>query len=101
LKYDIDDALAKSSFNGAVTFSLRKSLDQFFVFCHGPKLQWGRNFFVTEISRKPTNLLVVLLLQWGRNFFVTEISTTADAVTIDYTLQWGRNFFVTEIYTAR
>ena len=61
-------------FNGAVTFSLRK------LHNHGKKktkaisLQWGRNFFVTEITgpREEENQ-ELSKLQWGRNFFVTEI----------------------------
>ena len=39
-------------FNGAVTFSLRKSVHPIRDEGQGvPRLQWGRNFFVTEISR--------------------------------------------------
>ena len=86
-------------------------------------LQWGRNFFVTEIGLRFSSLHAVLLLQWGRNFFVTEISAMLlldkkdqrgrfnGAVTFSLRkyeresqkiakylwLQWGRNFFVTEI----
>ena len=38
------------SFNGAVTFSLRKSLNLEWMNVNiDDWLQWGRNFFVTEI----------------------------------------------------
>ena len=38
-------------------------------------LQWGRNFFVTEIIEKDIgDINEKFELQWGRNFFVTEIS---------------------------
>ena len=85
-------------------------------------LQWGRNFFVTEINiTTRDNILKLEPLQWGRNFFVTEISIKKKtdkgrkcfngAVTFSLRksawvicqstthvqLQWGRNFFVTEI----
>ena len=39
-------------------------------------LQWGRNFFVTEIMRIKPELQDhhdIEELQWGRNFFVTEM----------------------------
>ncbi len=112
-------------FNGAVTFSLRKLL----VIHHQPLLylvglQWGRNFFVTEIrytrmtylqterfngavtfslrkslfalaSKKETSSL-----QWGRNFFVTEMIIDFPNLIFVSELQWGRNFFVTEIRHA-
>ena len=85
-------------------------------------LQWGRNFFVTEIKTNVSgNVRVNARLQWGRNFFVTEIflnlhisgqhirfngavtfSLRKFPITIKWktarmVLQWGRNFFVTEI----
>ena len=37
------------------------------------------------------------MLQWGRNFFVTEIFMKLWKEKYGTTLQWGRNFFVTEI----
>ena len=37
-------------------------------------LQWGRNFFVTEIWKRKFPYGDRLPLQWGRNFFVTEMS---------------------------
>ena len=85
-------------------------------------LQWGRNFFVTEITLSPTANIIdqpscfngavtfslrkfrfgssklnSLSLQWGRNFFVTEISTILQGIVGMSLLQWGRNFFVTEM----
>ena len=45
------------------------------MICHGltQKLQWGRNFFVTEIWKLQASNLEATQLQWGRNFFVTEM----------------------------
>ena len=110
------------SFNGAVTFSLRKYDNPISMTVTHRTLQWGRNFFVTEIWEYfcvPTE--GAISLQWGRNFFVTEISNSRilpippfrfnGAVTFSlrkyeysilecdslFALQWGRNFFVTEI----
>ena len=85
-------------------------------------LQWGRNFFVTEIymaghtlhrgspcfngavtfslRKSPKNVgsvFTLWLLQWGRNFFVTEIGNLKMISSNLFPLQWGRNFFVTEI----
>ena len=85
-------------------------------------LQWGRNFFVTEICVDPpqerdlqcfngavtfslrklikwsNNGLRKSWLQWGRNFFVTEIGDRVSfSSSVRCLLQWGRNFFVTEI----
>ncbi len=89
-------------FNGAVTFSLRKSRQYTTAQATAEaKLQWGRNFFVTEI-----HFTLRLLqkegreLQWGRNFFVTEIGIAEYVEMLTDRLQWGRNFFVTEIGTA-
>ena len=39
-------------------------------------LQWGRNFFVTEMFLKKSKKMSNFKLQWGRNFFVTEICIT-------------------------
>jgi len=63
---------------------------------HNP-LQWGRNFFVTEMAYGASAFTQILALQWGRNFFVTEIMTLYSSQVVGLTLQWGRNFFVTEI----
>ena len=49
-----------------------------------------------EISKKEQNLL-----QWGRNFFVTEINHISPSSQEVSELQWGRNFFVTEIDGVR
>ena len=87
-------------FNGAVTFSLRKSNGNAGYLRGRAELQWGRNFFVTEIPNAITATLplLILKLQWGRNFFVTEISNKQSVGQPSMTpLQWGRNFFVTEI----
>ena len=63
-----------------------------------PPLQWGRNFFVTEIGETLKKVDTTTgKLQWGRNFFVTEISKVSLANVTQHKLQWGRNFFVTEI----
>ena len=45
-------------FNGAVTFSLRKSKLTNTDLDDANLLQWGRNFFVTEIESKPFNIRV-------------------------------------------
>ena len=67
--------LGGKRFNGAVTFWLRKFSHRMQDRREMDKLQWGRNFLVTEISCKQRPVLVVSLpLQWGRNFLVTEIS---------------------------
>ena len=85
-------------FNGAVTFSLRKFDTPIQIKIEVNRLQWGRNFFVTEICIKDTWRLWVFQLQWGRNFFVTEIIKPIAALSLrSSSLQWGRNFFVTEI----
>ena len=61
-------------FNGAVTFSLRKCANLEDANLTGADLlQWGRNFFVTEIYIQLVHLELQEKLQWGRNFFVTEI----------------------------
>ena len=60
-------------------------------------LQWGRNFFVTEINDGTSKTITFDGLQWGRNFFVTEIILSHIALSGPLLLQWGRNFFVTEI----
>ena len=39
-----------------------------------------------------------IMLQWGRNFFVTEIADRKKAESRLFKLQWGRNFFVTEMF---
>ena len=65
--------------------------------CPFSYLQWGRNFFVTEILMKKRHGKQSTILQWGRNFFVTEISLAIAGTLSASTLQWGRNFFVTEI----
>ena len=88
-----------SCFNGAVTFSLRKL---YFVLATAVvtscALQWGRNFFVTEIAMLDVqHKILEVMLQWGRNFFVTEIQLVAIYGLLLQVLQWGRNFFVTEI----
>ena len=37
-------------------------------------LQWGRNFLVTEMKGRGSQVCVIKLeLQWGRNFLVTEM----------------------------
>ncbi len=64
---------SSKSFNGAVTFSLRKSANTAAEKIVVLSLQWGRNFFVTEISYHERNQFLLRWLQWGRNFFVTEI----------------------------
>ena len=64
---------ASFCFNGAVTFSLRKYHDRVLEVRSSILLQWGRNFFVTEIYTLQIYTLQVCTLQWGRNFFVTEI----------------------------
>ena len=85
------------------------------------KLQWGRNFSVTEIHtthalrhsgarfngavtfqlRKLENIThsnqTQIMLQWGRNFSVTEMIAQNSSKLQDGLLQWGRNFSVTEI----
>ena len=55
------------------TFSLRKYCSAGGTQCERHLLQWGRNFFVTEIARARWTAFPVQALQWGRNFFVTEI----------------------------
>ena len=60
-------------FNGAVTFSLRKSAIKAKIAADAKALQWGRNFFVTEMSTADIEMNMITQLQWGRNFFVTEI----------------------------
>ena len=66
-------AHAGKGFNGAVTFSLRKLCYWCGLRISEALLQWGRNFFVTEIAQTIGHLLHKRSLQWGRNFFVTEI----------------------------
>jgi len=61
-------------FNGAVTFSLRKCICIAILMSRVTALQWGRNFFVTEIGTTIVFVSVIDQLQWGRNFFVTEIT---------------------------
>ena len=89
----------QENFNGAVTFSLRKS-----VKVHKSTQAKRQNFngAVTFSLRKfpctvQGNPVCALLLQWGRNFFVTEINSWGNPRWVSKTLQWGRNFFVTEI----
>ena len=60
-------------FNGAVTFSLRKYIVSHFISSSISLLQWGRNFFVTEIGTMSRTTYQDCVLQWGRNFFVTEM----------------------------
>ena len=85
-------------FNGAVTFSLRKLVqEEITLNPDGSMLQWGRNFFVTEICAAAGLSRNDILLQWGRNFFVTEIFPHGKGKPVIGWLQWGRNFFVTEI----
>ena len=92
-----------STFNGAVTFSLRKYLRS------SQKVQYGRTFngAVTFSLRKfhlvTCEMSIPFPLQWGRNFFVTEIpcALTRISMRVIEPLQWGRNFFVTEIVVRR
>ena len=89
------------SFNGAVTFSLRKySIGTREM----QKKRLGFNGAVTFSLRKYVTFLICRSsfyeLQWGRNFFVTEILAAAEADRLAKELQWGRNFFVTEICMA-
>ena len=58
---------SKLCFNGAVTFSLRKFIVRNSRGMPRNKLQWGRNFFVTEIEDNT----VVLVLESGFNGAVT------------------------------
>ena len=46
-----EDEWKERGFNGAVTFSLRKFALFSVGLIYGFPLQWGRNFFVTEIWR--------------------------------------------------
>ena len=62
-----------TSFNGAVTFWLRKSVHRGRRASGNFVLQWGRNFLVTEIYTPLPPLPRAHKLQWGRNFLVTEI----------------------------
>jgi len=52
-------------------------------------LQWGRNFFVTEIGFLPKKLQPLFALQWGRNFFVTEIGSCVDISSVDIIASMG------------
>ena len=70
----IESLVTITSFNGAVTFSLRKWGKKACPQHHIKVLQWGRNFFVTEIAVIACFLSTFSALQWGRNFFVTEMS---------------------------
>ena len=113
---------AMTGFNGAVTFWLRKfARNNRLLSATVSKLQWGRNFLVTEIryvagvkrESDSFNGAVTFwlrkwiylkntstqsaLLQWGRNFLVTEIRQALSFRWHDAMLQWGRNFLVTEI----
>ncbi len=84
-------------FNGAVTSTLRKSPRPGPALVGRAGLQWGRNFYVTEIPTCRWSASPARTLQWGRNFYVTEMSGVVYTVTVTATLQWGRNFYVTEI----
>ena len=66
---------------------------------HG--LQWGRNFFVTEIGDFRLWALGTVYRFNGAVTFSLRKSITLS--TIPHTpeqLQWGRNFFVTEIVSG-
>ena len=90
------------SFNGAVTFWLRKSNFGGVWDWKTPRLQWGRNFLVTEICYGISKVSpCALQLQWGRNFLVTEIRVRETGEHASERLQWGRNFLVTEIKVER
>ena len=89
------------SFNGAITFSLWKSIHEaiHFLFCHF--LQWGHNFFVMEIIMYDLADIIPDSLQWGHNFFVMEIINMQCKFHLSFILQWGHNFFVMEMMTLR
>ena len=76
-------------FNGAVTFSLRKFPDTAVTEKETEELQWGRNFFVTEIRLQTIKKEEKNMLQWGRNFFVTEITIIGQTHTYDYIASMG------------
>ena len=80
---------AAVSFNGAVTFSLRKYYSLHKDLIHDEKLQWGRNFFVTEIHGRDRQGGQLNKLQWGRNFFVTEIIIVGTPLHIRYKASMG------------
>jgi len=82
--------LLETGFNGAVTFSLRKSdNDEMIGLLNGFRFNGAVTFSLRKLFHRSRITYITLPLQWGRNFFVTEIIEEAEEALLSYAASMG------------